>query len=158
MSPHGRIFAAGKVVWKNKIKRIQPNKPNDPGKEGDREQKRLLHYLCFLERGYLIYRLCCHHAVMHTLLSFSLIIPAKLAGLFPSQMGMKHLCSAMLDLKKSSHPSVICYRLPRTCRQIAPYFAGCFCRSFCSVNSVDILNLLRQCDAKVVKRSRGYLI
>lgn len=53
MSLHGRMFAAGREVWKNKIKHIQqpiqPNKPNDPAKEGDEEQKWLALFVLLRE-------------------------------------------------------------------------------------------------------------
>lgn len=107
------------------------------------EQKEPLQYLCSLEWEDLICQLCCCHAAIYTL--FSLIIPANPAV----QMRMKYLCWAMLDLKTSSHPSVICFRLFH--RSLLSFHMhrqidGCSKNvlAFCSIGSVDGLNLLHK--------------
>lgn len=69
----------------------------------------------------------CHHAVMRTLPSFALVIPAKRAGLFlllPPDGDETFVLSRVGPKGKQPPVCRLLGTLARTCRQTAPYFPG----------------------------------
>lgn len=143
-----------KRKYEKKKSNIQPNQPSDPRKEVVTEQKEPLQYLCLLEWECLICQLCCCQAAIYTL--FSLIIPAKPAV----QMRIKYLCWAMLDLKTSSPSSVICFSLfhgSLLSFHMHLQIDGCSRNvlAFCSIGSVEGLNLLQKYRCKDDEKHSG---